>query len=279
MSLEETGPTALGPALASSIAMAGEGAPGSMVVICTDGLSNVGLGSFDEIKTEEESKRVEEYYLQLGEYARSKGVMVSIVSIIGEECNIDTLSKISELTGGDVQRVDPTDLTKNFANILSLPVIATNVVLKVKLHKGLEFRNEDPLMLSADKSLLAKDMGNVTEETEVTFEYRMKPIKELIKMEDIDMTQITSFPFQAQISYTTLEGNKCVRVITQTQEISNDRQELEKGANYEILGMNAIQQSSKMARAGKFKEAQVYAKAANRRMRNNIANEDQMQMY
>jgi hypothetical protein len=53
MSLEETGPTALGPALVTSIAMAAEGAPGSTVVLCTDGLSNVGLGAFDEIKTEE----------------------------------------------------------------------------------------------------------------------------------------------------------------------------------------------------------------------------------
>jgi len=49
MNLEETGPTALGPAIAAAVAMASEGAPGSMVVICTDGLANIGLGSFDEI--------------------------------------------------------------------------------------------------------------------------------------------------------------------------------------------------------------------------------------
>jgi hypothetical protein len=33
MALEETGPTALGPALASAIALAGTGAPGSAVVL------------------------------------------------------------------------------------------------------------------------------------------------------------------------------------------------------------------------------------------------------
>lgn len=48
MSLEETGPTALGPAVLTAIALAGEGAPGSSVVICTDGLANVGLGNFEE---------------------------------------------------------------------------------------------------------------------------------------------------------------------------------------------------------------------------------------
>jgi hypothetical protein len=54
MALEETGPTALGPALVSAIALAGQGAPGSSVVLCTDGLSNVGLGAFDEVHTKED---------------------------------------------------------------------------------------------------------------------------------------------------------------------------------------------------------------------------------
>ena len=118
MALEETGPTALGPALASAIALAGSGAPGSAVVLCTDGLSNVGLGAFDEVYSKEDEKKVNEFYETLGEYAKSKGVSVSIISIAGEECKISTLSTLAELTGGTVERVDPIQLTQNFANIL-----------------------------------------------------------------------------------------------------------------------------------------------------------------
>ena len=44
---------------------------------------------------------------------------------------------------------------------------------------------------------MVRDMGSVTEETEITFEYRLKALKELVKMDDIDLTQIHSFPFQA----------------------------------------------------------------------------------
>lgn len=33
-------------------------------------------------------------------------------------------------------------------------------------------------------------------------------------MEDIDLTKITAFPFQAQIEYTALDGSKMIRVIT-----------------------------------------------------------------
>jgi hypothetical protein len=38
----------------------------------------------------------------LADIAKESGVMVNILSIEGEECNIDTLSRISEVTGGDV---------------------------------------------------------------------------------------------------------------------------------------------------------------------------------
>ena len=92
------------------------------------------------------------------------------------------------MTGGSVERVDPIQLTQNFANILQLPVIATNVVTKIKLHKGLEFRNEDPVNLSEDKTLMVRDLGSVTQETEITFEYRLKALKELVKMDDIDLS-------------------------------------------------------------------------------------------
>lgn len=195
MKLEENGSTALGPAVLTSIGLAGEGAPGSTVIVCTDGLANIGLGALDEAKSEEQLQKVEEFYEMVGQYAKTKGVTISIISIKGDQCNIDALTKLSELTGGDVQQVEPKDLINNFSNILQYQTIATNVQLKVKLHKGLEFRNQEALNLSEDKTILARELGNVNEETEVTFEYRMKKVKELLKMADLDMTKITSLPF------------------------------------------------------------------------------------
>lgn len=240
LQLEETGPTALGPAVVTAIALAGEGRPGSTVIVCTDGLANVGLGAFDEIRTPEQEAKVAEFYEIIGQYAKSKGVSVNIISIQGEECNIETVSKISELTGGEVQRVDPKNLIDNFSNILALPTIATNVQLKVKLHKGLEFRNEEPQNLSEDKTILARDLGNVNEETEITFEYKMKSVKKLLQMLDIDMTKLQKFPFQTQITYTALDGSRCIRVITDVVESSTDRQELEAEADFNLLGQAAV---------------------------------------
>jgi len=131
-----------------------------------------------------------------------------------------------------------------------MPVIATKVQTRIQLHKGLEFRNEDPARLSEDRSVLVKELGNVTEDTEFTFEYRLKSLKELIKMDDVDLLKIQNFPFQAQITYFSLDGSKHVRIITKAQSVSNDRDQLEKHANFGILSTNAIQQSSKLAKKG-----------------------------
>jgi len=56
------------------------------------------------------------------------------------------------------------------------------------LHKGLEFRKEIDQNLSSNKTVLKREFGNVNEDTDVTFEYRIKSVKELIKMDDLDFT-------------------------------------------------------------------------------------------
>jgi len=204
---------------------------------------------------------------------------VNLISIKGDECNIDALSILQDLTGGNIERVSPVDLTKNFSNMLSKPVIATNVVVKVKLHKGLQFRNELPESLSDKNTKLVKDMGNVTEDNLFTFEYTVKSIKELLELEDVDMTQIKELPFQAQIEYTALNGDRMMRVLSKTQVVSNEREELEKYADSNMLMRNCVQQSAKIARHGDTRQAQVIAKGWNRKMRSNLQSEQQINDY
>ncbi len=56
-----------------------------------------------------------------------------------------------------------------------------------------------------------------------------------------------------------MDGTKCVRVITNQSEISNDKEELHKNADFALLGINAIQQTAKLAKQGDFEKAQVNA--------------------
>ena len=49
---EAKGFTALGPALISALEIAGKGSPGSSVILCTDGLANIGVGQLEPYNEE-----------------------------------------------------------------------------------------------------------------------------------------------------------------------------------------------------------------------------------
>ena len=276
--MEETGPTALGPAVVSAIAMAGEWGNGSSVVICTDGLANVGVGCLEEQKDGGKSD-VETFYQKLGEYAYQKGVTVNIISIKGEECDLETLSPLYEKTGGNVDIIEPEDLMKNFANIFKKEVIATKVVTKIKLHKALEFRNEEPEDLNEDRTLLTRDVGNVTEDSEITFEYRVKNKEDLAKLEGFDINKLEIIPFQTIIYYTKLNGSQWIRTLTQIQKVTNNIDEVKQKAKIDILAVNAAQQCSKLAKKGKFRDAQAYSINQKKYIKSNINNLEDAEAY
>ena len=70
---EEGGQTALGPALLVSVAMACQ-VPGSKVIICTDGMANVGLGSHEQTDNDDNAYDVASvFYTQVGQMAVDKG--------------------------------------------------------------------------------------------------------------------------------------------------------------------------------------------------------------
>jgi len=140
--IEESGATALGPALLVSLGIA-TSVVGAQVIICTDGLANVGLGAQDELKTEEAERAVAMFYENLGSLAAGKGTSISVISIKGTEAKMENLGKLADGSGGQVNIVDPLSLHKEFASILSEAIIATNVSVDFFLHKGLHFRNED----------------------------------------------------------------------------------------------------------------------------------------
>lgn len=60
----------------------------------------------------------------------------------------------------------------------------------------------------------------------------MKPLRELLKISQVDFSALTHLPFQAQIHYTDLDGSRKVRVITNRLEISTDKEDLKKNADF-----------------------------------------------
>jgi hypothetical protein len=109
------GGTALGPAALSAISMAGECGEGASVVICTDGVSNHGIGNLADIsrgvKTQDE---IDEFYEKLANQANDNGVSVNLISIKGENCDIETLMTLSDKTGGEINIIDPLNAGDEF---------------------------------------------------------------------------------------------------------------------------------------------------------------------
>jgi len=241
-SLEETGPTALGPALLTAVSMA-QNSKGSKVIVCTDGLANIGLGAFDRINDEDERAEVGKWYEMVGNLAKLNGVTIDVISIKGSECALEDLGQATEITGGEVIRVDPLELTKNFSTILASPIIAAKVSCTFFLHKGLNFRNED---IAEGQHKVTRDLGNVTADSEIFFEYdiRASHVSKYRKLK--------SLPFQVQITFTKLDGMKCLRVLSKAQPITTNRRMAEKNVQMDLLASNVAHQSAVMAEKGDY---------------------------
>jgi len=266
--LKESGKTALGPALLISIGLATKGKQGSKVIICTDGLANIGLGEMD---TPEGLAKADEFFTSLANLAKENGISVSVISIKGEGCKLDVIGKLADLTSGSLMRVDPEQITSEFANVMREEVVGTQVEVKVKLHQGLKFRNEQEEHLKERGSLFQKTVGNVTAKTELTFEYELRPDEELMEF-GVDPDNLKSVPFQAQIIYNSTNGDRLMRVISMKLDTTHNLQEAEKNVmNVNVLATRALQQQAHFAHGGLYHQSEEVGQSWDLYLDKNIA--------
>lgn len=124
-----TSVTSLGPAILTAIGIAGECGPESSVIVCTDGLSNYGIGNLDDLKTGRVTQEeIDSFYQSLANYAKDKQVAVNLISIQGEDCDLETLTMLTEVTGGNVDMIDPfVDSECALSKSVASTAVATNV--------------------------------------------------------------------------------------------------------------------------------------------------------
>ena len=264
LEFQENGQTALGPALLISIFMASFAGIGSKVIICTDGLANIGIGSL-------KPEQITTYYDDVANLAVELGVSVSIITIEGEECSLESLIGVIDKTGGEVNRVAPEKLSEEFSNILSTEILATQVEIQLTLHQSVEFKNEDYENLSLRCSRLEKVIGNVTANSYISFAFDLKSQEEL-NILGIDPNIIEEIPFQAIIKYfcyiyvssiqlarkyVNLEGVKCVKVINKRQLVTKDTKRISNNSNVNIMLRAGKKQVAKLVEESKFDDARI----------------------
>lgn len=300
--LAENGQTALGPALAVSIAMAAS-IRGSQVILCTDGLANIGVGAMDSDAEDSDSddEAMSAWYTALGDWAVSLGVVVNIVSIADDGCKLELLGSISEATGGNLKRINPLKLADKFEGIIEDESIATNCAATMLLHPGLKFHDTveaaqiDAAQIEVDEvqkvnvdakekenenaenartiysvARSVRDVGNVFSGSSIFFEYIVDKAKKA------EFSGLKRLPFQVQIEYEKKDGSRWLRVITQQKSVTMDRAKMRKELDYALLSKYGTHVTTELCAKGDYESSRAWTAANTTFMNQNVQNKRQM---
>jgi len=251
---EENGSTALGPAVLLSLSLLKNAKIGSRIFLCTDGMSNLGIGDISENR---ENARA--YYSKIGEIAKEKGIVINLITFEDSESEIEILMKMVQNSGGEIIRVNPFAILDGFNDLLENEALASEVEIKMNLNKCMTFRDEEEKNMLNDGSSITKKLGNVTKETETYFELKFKKALQLAELSDIDFDKLKDLTFQCEIIYKKKNGGKYVRIISKNLKVSDNKDEVENQADFEIISTMEIQKSAKLAGEGHYREAQAQA--------------------
>jgi len=255
------GMTALGPAVALSLGMASH-FPGSKIMVCTDGQANVGLGSVGGKKdSEKEATRL--IYDKLAKTAKENTATVNVLSMRGEDCCLEYLGALADLTSGVVDIVDPSDLSKVVSAVMSKPILGTGVTLKLICGEHFVFSD------TFSKETI-REFGNVTADTDLTFSFSSTSY----------FAEPSVVPFQAQIMYSRPDGAQITRTITKMIPIHSNRDQVE-GTNLQagIIAMRAIQHSASLAQNRDYKSARANLISAMRVLQRCMKSRKQQREY
>jgi len=205
----------------------------SEIILCTDGLSNVGLGSMENKSYLKISK---EYYNLLGTTAKTNGNIISVIGIEGEDCGISILGECAASTSGEVTIVKPFELQRKMRQIIDNPIIATDVSVNVILHPYLGIKKHGKVTEEYNYKV---DIGNVSESSDICFSYGLS--EKGTEIMNNEKLTTNSLPFQAQITYRKMDGTKCMRVITKKLRITKKREKCENNCDVAVISMTAIQ--------------------------------------
>ncbi|KAN0036620.1 hypothetical protein ACTFIV_001922 [Dictyostelium citrinum] len=261
-SLEPVQSTALGPALLVSAAIASQKML-SEVVICTDGVPNVGLGAIEDLPL----GPAQEFYEKVTKLAQNNKTTINIIGISGSHIDLGVIGRVSEQTNGNITIIHPLELAREIRKLTQNPMIATDVEMSICLHPTLEINKYDS---KQGLSRVVKQFPNVNSLTDLTLLYssRNRP------------TEFVQFyPFQIQIKYTKLDGVRCLRVVSTQLQATPDFNTSTSNANISILAMAFTQQAAKIAQQEEYMESRLHLKAASRLIRSLCNTDEQWEEY
>jgi len=74
-SIEENGQTALGPAVLFAVNLLNSAALGSKIILCTDGIANIGISAIEGVHQPEDLDKLDAFYKEVGKQAKEKVIL------------------------------------------------------------------------------------------------------------------------------------------------------------------------------------------------------------
>ena len=204
--------------------------------------------------------------------AKERGIIINLITFQDSESEIEVLMTMIEKSGGEIIRVNPSTILDGFNDLLENQALASEVELRMNLNKCLTFRDQEEKDLSNDGSSIFQKMDNVSKETETYYELKFKKSIKLADMKDINFEELKNLIFQIEIRYRNKNSGKFIRIITKNMKVSDNKEEVEKQANFEIVTAAEIQKSAKLAGVGLIREAQAQAHVARKYLEKNKKN-------
>ncbi|XP_030018699.1 circularly permutated Ras protein 1-like [Sphaeramia orbicularis] len=243
--LREHGATCLGPAALAAVAMASR-YPGSKVILCTDGKANIGLGEMTQTASVSLSSPLDSYfYKQLSVQAVQSGVIVSVLTFEGTDCRLAEVGRLADTTGGRVNIVTIGTIATEIQLASMDNVLATGAELTLLAADGICFPFEEE-----NGHKLVRDIGNVTEGLEITFQFDVKP--QYLE----DFVQRSTLPFQLQLTFKTRDQQRVTRIITEQRPVTTSSQIWAGSLSMAVLGVHCAQLCARLTMEGRVQDAQ-----------------------
>jgi len=232
--LRATGSTALGPALAVSVGLCPSG---GRVVVCTDGLANQGIGAVSK------GAACVPFYTEMSACAAARGVTISVLTMEGEECAMEHLGTAADITGGQVEIVDPSSLGTKFAALAAERSLATNAVVSVRIAYG----------WLADGSMVSeRSLGSICSDSDVCFRLSAPD-----SSSGTDNSMPASVRIQVQLRYTGRDRGEYLAALATELPLSTERAETEGAMDPEVVGVAAMQRAARLAQEGQYRAARL----------------------
>ncbi|MFW9924816.1 MAG: hypothetical protein ACFFDW_16160 [Candidatus Thorarchaeota archaeon] len=225
------GSTALGPAVIAARIMSLTAGTGRILLL-TDGMANEGIGSLSS-PTPEGKK----FYQKIAEEMKNNGIVLDIVGIKGEgSLELKTLALMPEITGGDLFYADLSELSDSFSLIAGDEIIGRNARIKVIVPDEIELSNLGGAgaLHSEIKKGEEISLGGLTKSRSLAFEFKPKK----------DLKDKKKIPVQVQIFYKDEDDNERIRVLEKELEVSEDKKELEKNLDADLVAGYTVQRAA-----------------------------------